>query len=257
MSSSSSNQNNNNSIAVVLGNGSSLREFDFQKQLGGHDESKVTTIGTCAAYRHWHKINWFPTHYVNMDHVVLSSHAAAIRRMIEEKRCKTFFLRRSFIRSWPQVGQNDSVVFLEDLRKSSPVMSQIRSFCSGMAATMYALHLGFKDVRLMGADCDYVEFIPECKQLPNGELEITKTPDHNPNYFIDDYQQKGDRYNKPNGTQVHKKSWEQLSGFISKNTFPGSPASVTNFNPKVSLGELFPKVDDINRIVTCSVSSSS
>lgn len=38
----------------------------------------------------------------------------------------------------------------------------------------------------------YGEFLPETRQLNDGTLMITKTPIHNPNYFIDDYQREGD-----------------------------------------------------------------
>ena len=53
-------------------------------------------------------------------------------------------------------------------------------------------------INLFGIDCNYKEFLPETRKLNDGTLMITKTPIHNPSYFIDDYQREGDIYNKPN-----------------------------------------------------------
>ena len=70
--------------------------------------------------------------------------------------------------------------------------------------------LGFNDIHIMGIDCNYKEFLPETEKLEDGTLKITKTPDNNPNYFIDDYQREGDIYNKPNCEKVHIPSCEHI-----------------------------------------------
>ena len=49
---------------IIIGNGKSLEGFDFKK-------IKEETIGLCCAYRYWEKINWFPTYYCCVDHVVI------------------------------------------------------------------------------------------------------------------------------------------------------------------------------------------
>ena len=86
---------------------------------------------------------------------------------------------------------------------------------------------------------DYVKFITECVQEDDRTLTIETTPETNPNYFFNDYQRKGDKYNKPNGKRVHMKSWEELSyiiQFINK-MWPeeGTKVEITNYNSKTSI----------------------
>src|SRR5690606_27264732 len=91
---------------------------------------------------------------------------------------------------------------------------------------LVGINLGYRDIYLLGIDLNYVEQIPEAK-VDGRALEITDTPQCNPNYFFDDYQQKGDRYNPPNRHPgMHLRSWEQLKVFL--DTFP---AEVVNLNP--------------------------
>ena len=74
--------------------------------------------------------------------------------------------------------------------------------------------------------------IPECKEQPDGTLIITKTPEENPNYFTDDYQQEGDVYNRPRCDSVHKRSWEDLTflltGFVHLNRMCMNVYAYTN-----------------------------
>ena len=60
---------------TVIGNGATLKDFDFTKI---DDE----TVGMCLAYRHWERIDWWPTYYVCVDHVVLHSNHKDIKKMI-------------------------------------------------------------------------------------------------------------------------------------------------------------------------------
>ena len=157
--------------------------------------------------------------------------------MVENKKCQTFLLRSSVLSYWSEAKQHSSVLFLDELKKdATSIFSKQVEICSGATAALYAVHLGYSDVRLIGMDCDYVEFIPECTQK-DGALYITETPKTNPNYFIDDYQRKGDRYNKPNGSRVHMTSWKQLSQLCKKY----SHFKIRNYNSKTSLGNLFEK----------------
>ena len=70
---------------TVIGNGRTLKGFDF---------TKITddTIGLTLAYRHWYEINWFPTYYVNVDHVVLHHNHKDILKLIEDDKCKGYLL---------------------------------------------------------------------------------------------------------------------------------------------------------------------
>jgi hypothetical protein len=55
-----------------------------------------------------------------------------------------------------------------------------------------------------------VEFIDGSKTDGPG-LKMDSTPDKNPNYWFDDYQQKGDEYNVPRGQDFHKPTWNIFS----------------------------------------------
>ena len=57
-------KNYNTKVINVLGNGKSLKNFDFTILDG-------ETIGTCLAYRYWYKVDWFPDHYCCVDNVVV------------------------------------------------------------------------------------------------------------------------------------------------------------------------------------------
>jgi hypothetical protein len=200
---------------AVIGNGKSLRGFDFTK-------IECDTVGLTLAYRHWYNIDWFPTYYVNVDHVVLHHNHKDIKKLIEEKRCKGYLLSKSILKDIPELSKNDSVIFLEDLQKQrGNPFRYLVDWCSGSVAFLFAVILGYNDINAMGLDCNYVEFLPETEQLPDGTLRITKTPTENPNYFIDDYQREGDVYNKPNLERVHNPSWEHvvfiLTGYVHMN----------------------------------------
>ena len=69
---------NNASVLFILGNGPSLRGFDFS-QLDTYD-----SIGMNAAYRHWDDSGFYPTYYTCFDTVVQESHQNEIRRLREQ-----------------------------------------------------------------------------------------------------------------------------------------------------------------------------
>ena len=89
---------------IIIGNGKSLEGFDFKK-------IKEETIGLCCAYRYWEKINWFPTYYCCVDHVVIKSHIKAIKNLIINKKCKAFLLSASIIQLWPNIQDYKNVFF--------------------------------------------------------------------------------------------------------------------------------------------------
>jgi hypothetical protein len=225
--------------ATVIGNGRTLKDFDFK-------EIKEETIGLTMAIRHWYKIDWFPDYYVNVDHVVLKHHHKLIKKMIDEEKCKKgYLLSRAILQVEPELEKNEKVIFLEDLqRMRNNPFRYLLDWCSGSCAVLFAVILGFNDLQLIGFDCNYKEFLPETEMLPDGRLKITKTPDYNPNYFVDDYQQEGDLYNKPNMDTVHTPSWEHIvfiiTGYIHMNRFPMMIHAFSD-DEVVGLTKYFPK----------------
>jgi hypothetical protein len=188
----------------VIGNGRSIKGIDFKKLEGD-------TFGITMAYRHWRKIDWYPTYYVNIDDVVLTHHHKDIEAFIEEDKCKGYLLSRVILQVSPKLEHNKKVLFLEDLlRHHGNPFQYLVTWCSGSVAFLFSVILGYNEINTIGIDCNYVEFIPECEKQDDGSLIIKETPKENPNYFIDDYQIKGDRYNVPNAKTVHIPSWEHI-----------------------------------------------
>ena len=212
---------------AILGNGKSLSNIDFTKL-------ECDTMGMCVAFRYWEKVNWYPTYYCCVDYVVLKSHIEKIKEMVINKKCKKFLFTKQILCDWYEAKDYESIIFLEDLQQNKRCLFRyLVDWCSGSAGYVFSLFIGYQKISLFGIDCNYVEFLPQCKQLQNGTLEITETPKENPNYFFNDYQRKGDNYNVPNGTRIHRQSWHDAAfltaGFAVVNS---RPLSVTNYNKK-------------------------
>ena len=92
---------------VVIGNGPSLRGFDLTRL------SSIDTIGMNAAYRHWERIGWYPTHYACLDDEMIDTHHVEIARLIDEGLCETAFLSGQFLFHHPEAADDDRFVFLD------------------------------------------------------------------------------------------------------------------------------------------------
>lgn len=221
---------------IVFGNGSSLKNFDFQKI----NRDKYDIIGCCLAFRFWDKNDFYPDIYVNVDDIVCSKNLE-VKNFVMRKKCKYYLLSDKIKNIWNNIPNDGSIFFIQDLiQNNHKYFRYIKDYCSGSSAVLFSLGL-YNNIRVAGIDCDYIELIPECKKEKDGSLKIVKTPEKNPNYFVDDYQREGDYYNIPNGTSVHYKSWEQLNyilDFVNK-MFPDYEKTITNFNEKKSIREYF------------------
>lgn len=205
-------------IAVVCGNGPSLRGFDFARELDGFD-----VFGMNAAYRHWDRIGWYPTYYSCLDYVVGMSHLHEIARLIErrdEYGIRAFFLTANVVRALGALSKLTCVINFDVWRLRHwklfffyrPVQ-----ICgsTGSGTLLWAAYLGYKSIMLLGIDGYSVEILPESSLGEYAVLTVSETPKHNPNYFIDDYQQKGDKYNipnpdKPKGYVQHTECWDAI-----------------------------------------------
>jgi len=212
---------------IVICNGPSLTNFDFN-QLKGY-----TSIGLNAAYRKFEEIGFSPTYYCSADERVGHFHADQYAKIADENpNVEKFFLLPNACIKFCQssINPSESQKKLVELSlyndKSHIGLNKIQKtwigptpFSTGYIASLIGISLGFKELILLGADCNYTEFIKECKRSNTGEghadikLEIEKTPESNPNYWFNDYQQKGDQYHVPNGKTVHMKGWLFLSEF--------------------------------------------
>ena len=219
---------------LVFGNGKSIKDFDFRSI----DRDKYSWIGCCLAFRHWDTIDCYPDIYVNVDKVVCKNEE--VIDFIKQKKCQLYLLSKSILEK-VDLSHRQDIYYIEELvMDCRSVFKYSRNYCSGSSAVLMALDL-FETIEIAGFDCDYVEFIPECEQLEDGTLRITKTPENNPNYFFDDYQREGDIYNVPNGTRVHLRSWNELSEILKFLIFmyPECQRTITNYNDKKSISEYF------------------
>lgn len=193
----------------VVGNGPSLRGFDFRRLNG------ESVLGMNAAYRYWQEINWYPTYYCCLDDELVATHWRQIIDLVRSGKVKKAFVSGSladydrsvlgdrrfvlldqFVDYWYRVrGKANGVEFID-----SPyfVSSQASKLTTGSHSLRFAAYLGYKQICLLGIDLRYVETIPEAQQVGEIALQIRETPKRNPNYFFDGYQQAGDRYNIPN-----------------------------------------------------------
>lgn len=240
--------------AIVLGNGPSLRGFDFISELKG-----LTTFGLNVAYRYWDVINWYPTYYACLDTAVGECHKEEILRLVRSRTCngiKKFMLRANVVRYFQKNGINIPEVINFDFWH---IRNRFTKFFSdgyqntGAVAVLWAASLGYKNIVLLGIDANFpVDVLPEAIQCVNilhsqkdrnhsALFKLEKTPIKNDNYFFDGYQQKGDFYNMSDKsrlteTQIHILSWK----FIPNAIDAIGNIKIINANPDSKI-ELFPK----------------
>lgn len=207
--------------AFVLGNGPSLRDVDLTRLTG------VTTIGMNSAYRYWERIDWHPTHYCCLDDELVATHHKAIWSLVTEGLVRSAFLTAGILDFHPELAGDQRCLFLDSIHEywhgqrgqqfglpfiEHPAFqtSAPTKVTTGAYAVRYAIFLGHTKLYLLGIDCNYVEVIEGARSAGGTALEMVETPGANPNYFFDDYQQAGDRYNVPNpdvhGGNLHLQS---------------------------------------------------
>jgi len=210
-----------NRPAIILGNGPSLRGFDFSRL------SNFDVFGMNAAYRYWDEINWYPQFYSCLDTVVGMSHDAEIKRLIEtsdETGIQLFLLRENLVNALGACRHKDKVVNFDELRDNINAL-QVDPITTGSHTAAWAAVLGYRSIYLLGVDCNYREVVSGAQQREGYELEIVEDGD-NPNYFFDGYQKKGDAYNLPNPFKdLHLRSWRNVA-----KSLIGSDVTVLNAN---------------------------
>lgn len=218
-------------IAYVIGNGPSLKGFNFQTLDG------QPTFGMNAAYRFWDQWGWYPRYYSCLDLVVGLSHKEAISRLIRKRHhygIRRFLLRNNLVDALGELGQLDCIDNFDELRKEDPRLFA-EPVTTGSHTLAWAAHLGFKNIVLLGIDANYTNFIKAAKNVGGIKLEITSTPQQNPNYFFADYQRTGDQFQIPNeypDDPTHINAWKP----VAKSLY-GKGVFVINANSKSALAE--------------------
>tara|TARA_B100001287_G_C22681004_1_gene530357 strand:+ start:2419 stop:3120 length:702 start_codon:yes stop_codon:yes gene_type:complete len=196
---------------IVMGNGPSLKKISFDS-LKNYD-----TFGLNAAYRIYDKINFYPTYFGCFDHRLNESHKENFSNLIlSNNSIKKFFLIGN------ENGQllydnnviNNSKFTKINLKNDKFLSNSFLEFndlgSSGANATQSGILMGYKKIILVGCDCNYVEHLPNSIRANKG-ITLTKTPEHNPNYWFEGYQQAGDVYNVPQTDTFQMYSWKYLS----------------------------------------------
>ena len=232
----------NKTQLFVLGNGPSLRGFDFAKFAG------VKTLGMNAAYRYWRRIDWRPTHYCCLDDALIDTHAYAIKELIDEGRIESFFLTARILSYHPELKSDSRIRYLDEfvrhwyrvrgqgfgLKFSPHIAFKTASqslLTTGAYSVRYAAMLGYESIRLLGVDLDYRP-IESTSSLGGTRLIIDSTPAENPNYFFSDYQQAGDEFNVPNpaehGRELHLHAFISLRDDFIANRLPVRISTATS-----------------------------
>ena len=186
-----------------MGNGPSLKDVDF------HMLRDFDTFGLNSAYRAYPRLNWWPTYHGCFDYRVTDNHRENFIELIDSGKIKKHFYIRNL-----SDKKNFQYVNLLRFGSTNRMNNKIEDFKnfhdngnSGANACSVGVCLGYKKIILLGVDCNYVEFVDGSKKDGPGGLVMEKTPDKNPNYWFDDYQQKGDKYNVPDGLSFHMPTW--------------------------------------------------
>lgn len=245
-------------FGFVLGNGPSLKGFDFRR-LDGFD-----SIGLNAAYRFWDRIGWYPSYYSCLDDQLIETHHREIDRLYDDGLVREVFVHGKFFEYHPNRIGNPSFLSFDQVvpywyrmrgkdMGLPPLFDHPAFKCSdtskittGAYAVRFMAYKGYANIALMGIDLKYIERLPESEETSGVGLVMRETPKENPNYFFDDYQRVGDRYNIPNpdvhGGELHPVSFEVArADFLSNNV----PSAVVNTNPSSLLAErgIFPLAD--------------
>jgi hypothetical protein len=197
--------------AIIVGNGSSLSDFDFGNL------KDMSVFGMNAAYRYWDRIGWYPQYYSCLDTLVGKSHAQEIKRLIENADkygIKLFLLKGELITSLRLEKNIERVVNFDILKEAFPALN-VPSVTTGSHTAAWAAFLGYREIYMLGIDNNYVEVVDGAKRVKGHMLQMAETPKENPNYFFNDYHRKGDHYFVPNPNRaIHLESWREVAACL-------------------------------------------
>lgn len=190
-----------------MGNGPSVKDVDFIKL----KSLNIDTFGLNAAYRIYEELNWYPTYFGCFDYIVTDSHKESFQELINNSPIQKFFFIRNYF-----TGSKFNYCNLHGGNfMTNPLSKDLNIFYdngnSGVNACQVAMILGYTKIILIGVDQNYTEVVEGATQDPRGGLVMESTPNSNPNYWFDDYQRKGDKYNLPQLNTYQKPAWESFS----------------------------------------------
>jgi len=209
-------------IFILLGNGPSLANVDL------YSIKKYHTMGLNAAYRAYRKLHFWPKYFGCFDGLVCGNHSEEFKNLIRNSPIERFF----FI----NIDDDKQKIFPEEEIQRHPKFQPIdfryrtseeknrfdilaTTFApftdmrtSGSNSIQTALLLGYRKIILLGVDQNYTEVVDgAATNQQYHKMVMTETPKQNPNYWFADYQQKGDKFNRPNLHASQIPAWNNLS----------------------------------------------
>ncbi len=235
---------------IILGNGPSLKDIDFNL-LKSYD-----TFGLNAAYRAYEKIDFWPTYYGCFDYIVCNSHKDNFAKLVENSTIKKFFfLEKKYFSTNIQNNPKFQIINFKHYNSSQKISTSFNDYsdagCTGTNAVQCGIIMGYTNFILLGCDCNYRDDIDgRSIQVKNNYkyIKMKKTPNKNPNYWFDDYQQEGDEFNIPNGGKSHLLYWNRMDKLIKNTTIENTTINIINccLNSKILC---FPKKNYIEALM--------
>lgn len=219
---------NKENTIFILGNGPSLADVMCNPEKL-NILKQYHTFGFNAAYRKFDELNFYPTYFGCCDPKLIKTHLENFKKLIYNSPIKKhFFLNHiqrdpnpPFTKEDIEQGTYQKINFVMENFDATNYLEHVQNSTfdnfynvpsTGANAVNMSIIMGYKNIILLGCDCNYKEFLKEAK-ITNEEIEeltITETPDKNENYWFDDYQQKGDIFTIPGGPTNHMKAWETI-----------------------------------------------
>lgn len=221
---------NNDKKLFILGNGPSLgKVMNDPKKLQVLRDNH--TFGLNAAYRAYEKYNFYPTYFGCFDYIVNNSHKSNFENLVltDNPIQQFFFIGDS--NNKQNLYSNDTInnkrfvnlnfiTRTPDEKKRNDIIAYDYNhftdmLTSGTNSVQIGIIKGYKEIILLGCDCNYVEIVDGAECIDNkGKVQINNNVNENPNYWFNEYQQKGDQFNIPNTTGCQLPAWHRLNNTI-------------------------------------------
>lgn len=257
--------NINDDTLIILGNGPSLKDIMLNPYyLNILKKSK--TFGLNAAYRAYERFDFYPNYFGSFDYEVNESHCIAYEDLVLNcNKIEKFFFAKNHIFS-NKVRDHKRFQKINFIPAPTGVSNQLNmsvSFdefhdlgSSGTNAVQAGYVLGYRKFLLLGCDCKYVEILDGIEVKNEVRYQLTKDLDVNPNYWFDDYQKAGDKFNKPNTDSIQYVAWQKLKELELRDKFliaNGSyPTSLKLFD-KIPFGIYSKKFKNVFLVMSCAV----
>lgn len=189
----------------ILGNGPSLVNCDLSLLAGEY------TFGVNKIYLLFPRIEWRPTYFTLLDWKMGEGirddlhHLEGITKFFPERFRGVLPDSDETFWYWPRaVGTHVDDQFESDMVRGIPSRGTVL-----VTAIQQAVHLGFKDIYLIGTDASYT--IPETviqsgpDRFNTGiKLNLESTADDDPNHFAPTYFGKGSHWHDPNVSEMRR-----------------------------------------------------